>query len=143
MVFQLFRTAAPVVEEVKASAAAPLVAIHGNGRAAWSPRDASSLIKNGFAGNPVGFRCAKLIAEAAAAVPFVLQDAERRYEVHPLLNLLRRPNDADGQAQFFEALYGQLLLTGDAYLRWARVSVCAALGSDADCAGQGWLAYRL
>ncbi len=44
------------------------------GRVAWSPRDTVSLTRTGFQGNPIGFRAVKLIAEAAAALPLVLQD---------------------------------------------------------------------
>lgn len=119
MVFQMFRADKSAPEEQKASATAPVVAFHGNGRAAWSPRDATSLIRNGFLANPVGFRCAKMIAEAAAAVPFVLQDHDRRYDTHPLLTLLRQPNETQGTSNFLEAAFGQLLLTGDAYLEAA------------------------
>jgi len=93
MVFQIFRAAEPAPIETKASQTAPLVQFHGSGRAIWSGRDTGSLVRNGFAGNPVGFRCVKMIAEAASTVPLVLQDAERRYDVHPLLSLLRKPND--------------------------------------------------
>ena len=42
---------------------------------AWSPRDTGTLTRIGFLGNPVAFRCVKIIAEAAAAVPVVVQDA--------------------------------------------------------------------
>ena len=52
----------------------------------------------------MGFRSVKLIAEAAAALPLVLQDAERRYDVHPVLALIARPNAAQGRAELFEAL---------------------------------------
>ena len=86
------------------------------GVVAWSPRDAVSLIKTGFLGNPVGFRAVKVIAEAAAALPLVLQDANRRYDLHPLLDLIRQPNGAQGRAEMFEAIYGFLLLTGNAYV---------------------------
>ncbi|MFP7570845.1 phage portal protein [Marivita sp. S2033] len=102
--------------EAKASAVGPVVAWQNMGRVAWSARDTASLTRSGFVGNPVGFRAVKLIAEAGAAVPLVLQDAERRYEVHPVLDLLRRPNPAQGQAELFEAFYGQLMLSGDGYL---------------------------
>ena len=102
--------------EVKASAAGPVIAWAGSGRVAWSPRDVPSLMRSGFAGNPVGFRAVRMIAEAAAALPLVLQDAERRYEAHPVLSLIVRPNPAQGRAAFFEALYGQLLLTGNGYV---------------------------
>ncbi|MEY8098443.1 phage portal protein [Falsihalocynthiibacter sp. S25ZX9] len=100
----------------KASATGPVVAYHGSGRVAWSPRDVVSLTKTGFANNPVGFRSVKMIAEAAAALPLVLQDRERRYEDHPILSLIASPNGAQGRAELFENLYGQLLLTGNGYL---------------------------
>lgn len=104
------------VPEVKASAAGRVMAWAGSNRVAWTARDAVSLTKVGFAGNPVGFRAVKLIAEAAAAIPLVLQDAERRYETHPVSSLLARPNAAQGRAELFEALIGQLMLTGNGYL---------------------------
>ncbi|SLN21643.1 Phage portal protein [Pseudoruegeria aquimaris] len=102
--------------EAKASAAGPVIAYHGAGRVAWTPRDAVSLTKSGFAGNPVGFRAVKLISEAAAALPLVLQSPRARFEEHPMLDLLRRPNMAQGRAELLEGLYGQLMLTGNAYL---------------------------
>ncbi len=104
------------VPEAKASAAGPVIAYHGSGRVAWSPRDGASLIRAGFAGNPVGFRAVKLIAEAAAALPLVLQDNRQRYETHPVLDLISRPNLAQSRAELFEALYGQILLSGNGYV---------------------------
>jgi HK97 family phage portal protein len=102
--------------EAKASAAGRVIAFAGSGRVAWSPRDAGSLTRAGFAGNPVGFRAVKLIAEAAAALPLVVQDRDRRYEDHPIVRLMARPNPAQGKAELFEALYGQILLTGNGYV---------------------------
>ena len=102
--------------EKKASAAGRVATWHSAGRVAWSPRDAASLTRTGFAANPVGFRCVKMIAEAAASLPLVLQDADQRYVEHPLLSLVRTPNPLQGKAELFEALYGQLLLTGNAYV---------------------------
>jgi HK97 family phage portal protein len=116
MVFDFLRRAQPEVPERKASATGPVIAYHGSGRVAWSPRDAVSLAKTGFTGNPVGFRAVKLIAEAAAAVPIVCQTPERRYDTHPILDLLQRPNGAQGRAELLESLYGQLLLSGNGYL---------------------------
>ncbi len=120
MVFEFLKREREGVE-AKASATGHLtggkvVAWHGTGGVAWSPRDTVSLTRTGFQGNPVAFRAVKLISEAAAALPLVLQDAERRYDAHPVLNLIRRPNTAQGKAELFEALYGQLLLSGDGYL---------------------------
>ncbi|MEM1128929.1 MAG: phage portal protein [Pseudomonadota bacterium] len=118
MVLDLFRrqSAVPSVPETKASATGPVIAWSGSGRVVWSPRDSGSLTRNGFAGNPVGFRVVKMIAEAAAALPLVFQDADQRYEAHPLVKLVSRPNPLQGRAELFEALYGQILLTGNGYV---------------------------
>ena len=112
----LRRTQTQPAPQAKASAAGPVVAWHNAGRVAWTPRDNASLTRSGFAGNPVGFRAVKLIAEAAAALPVVLQDAERRYAQHPVLALMARPNAGQGRAAFLEALFGQVLLSGDGYV---------------------------
>ncbi|SLN54514.1 phage portal protein [Roseisalinus antarcticus] len=106
----------PAPAETKASATGPVIAMHTSGRVAWSPRDVVSLTKTGFSGNPVGFRAVKMIAEAAAAVPVVCQDRTARYDSHPILSLIQRPNGAQGRAELFEALFGQILLTGNGYL---------------------------
>lgn len=121
--FEFFRKPAEA-PEAKASAVGPLTA-GGMGRMAalqavtqvrWTARDTVSLTRAGFQGNPVGFRAVRLLSEAAAALPMVLQDCERRYDQHPVLSLLARPNPAQGRAEFFEAVYAQLLLSGNAYI---------------------------
>ncbi|WP_370222840.1 phage portal protein [Pararhodobacter marinus] len=127
--FDFLRKAPAEPPEAKASAVGPLNAGFGTGigsgrvkamqglaQARWTARDTVSLTRAGFQGNPVGFRVVRLISEAAAALPLVLQDAERRYEAHPLLSLLRRPNPAQGRAEFLEAVFAQLLLSGNAYI---------------------------
>lgn len=117
MVFDFLRKApVPVAPERKASAVGRVIAWGSSGRVAWSPRDAASLTRSGFQGNPVGFRAVRLIAEAAAALPLVCQDEAQRYETHPVLGLITRPNGAQGRAEFLEAVYGYLLLAGNAYV---------------------------
>jgi len=116
MILDYFRRGAPEPPVRKASATGRVVAWGMAGRSVWSPRDGASLVRNGFSGNPVGFRCVRLVAEAAAALPVVCQDAARRYETHPVLDLLARPNPAQGRADLLEALFGQLLLSGNGYL---------------------------
>jgi HK97 family phage portal protein len=116
MAFEFLRRKQAAAPELKASATGPVIAYSGSGRVAWSARDVVSLTKTGFLGNPIGFRAVKLISEAAAALPLVLQDAGRRYDQHPLLTLMARPNAMQGRAELFEAIYGQLLLSGNAYV---------------------------
>jgi phage portal protein BeeE len=116
MVLNYFRKAEPLPREAKASAGARVAVWGSVGRVAWSPRDTASLTKTGFHGNPVGYRAVKMIAEAAAALPVICQDTQRRYETHPALSLIARPNAAQGRADLMEAAYVQLLLSGNAYL---------------------------
>jgi HK97 family phage portal protein len=125
MAFNLFRRSdVQDAPEQKASATGPVIAYHSAGRVAWSPRDTVSLTRTGFLGNPVGFRSVKLIAESAAALPLVLQDRERRYEQHPVLSLIQNPNMSQGRAEILEALYAQVLLSGNGYVE----AVCGDSG---------------
>jgi HK97 family phage portal protein len=128
MVFDFLWRKEDGAPEAKASASGPVIAYHGSGRVAWSPRDVASLMRSGLTGNPVGFRAVKLIAEAAAALPLVLQDAERRYDIHPVMDLIRRPNPSQTRPELFEALYGQILLTGNGYVE--------AVGGEAGVPGE-------
>ncbi|HBZ43102.1 MAG TPA: phage portal protein [Maritimibacter sp.] len=115
-VFDFLKRSDETPQESKASATGPVIAYRGSGRVVWGPRDTANLTRNGFTANPVGFRAVKLIAEAAAALPLVLQDAEQRFDVHPVLDLITRPNPAQGRADLLEMLFGQILLTGDGYV---------------------------
>lgn len=115
-VFDFLKRSDETPQESKASATGPVIAYRGSGRVVWGPRDTANLTRNGFTANPVGFRAVKLIAEAAAALPLVLQDAEQRFDVHPVLDLITRPNPAQGRADLLETLFGQILLTGDGYV---------------------------
>ena len=73
MGLKLFHKGKETQVERKASAAARVAVWGSVGRVAWSPRDTVSLTRNGFQGNPVGFRAVHLIAEAAArGVPAIL-----------------------------------------------------------------------
>lgn len=112
----LKRGATAHLPEKKASATGRVVAFNTSGRVAWSARDAVSLVKTGFQANPMGFRAVKLISEAAAALPLILQDASQRFEQHPILTLIARPNGAQIRAELLEAIYGHLLLSGNAYI---------------------------
>jgi len=119
MPIRLFRRAAPRAEAAKASHAAPVMAIHGAGRPAWSPRDAPSLVRNGYERNVIGFRSVRMVAEAAAAVPLVLTEDGARQAEHPVLRLLAQPNPGQDGRGFLETIYGHVNLAGNAYVEAA------------------------
>lgn len=107
---------APATPSAKASRVAALLAWPGGGRPAWSARDTGAFVRAGYQANPVVYRCARLLGEAAAAVPLVLQVAGREHDEHPLLALLARPNPREAGPAFLEAVYGHLTLAGNAYI---------------------------
>ncbi len=118
MVFKLFQAAERPAEE-KTSAAAPVMAIHGTGRAVWSPRDQVSLARIGYEQNVIGFRAVRMVAEASAAIPLVLTEGGTPMREHPVLRLLDRPSPAQDGRSFLEAVFGHLQLSGNAYLEGA------------------------
>ncbi|MFD0915873.1 phage portal protein [Pseudahrensia aquimaris] len=105
-----------VPTEQKAAPLASMFAISGQGQAVWSPDDYASLARNGFMKNPVVHRCVRLIAETAAAIPLLAYQDAQELDEHPILKLLSRPNSNQSGTEFLEALIGQLLVGGNAYV---------------------------
>lgn len=105
--------------EIKDSRAARLVALSSGGRPQWTPRDYGALASEGFAKNPVAYRCVRMIAEAAAAVPLAVFHDGRRSDEHPLARLLARPNPEQGGPDLMEAFFGHLQVAGNGYLEAA------------------------
>ena len=92
------------------------VALQLAGTARWTPRDYASLTRQGYLDNAVVHAAVRLIAQTAAAVPWLLYEGATEHSEHPLLSLLERPNSRQAGVTFLEALYGQLLLSGNAYV---------------------------
>ncbi|MFB9375203.1 phage portal protein [Algimonas porphyrae] len=87
-----------LADETK-SGDAPLVAVELSRRACFTSPDFVSLCREGFARNPVVYRCVRMIAEACASVP-LLGDG--------------LPDEA---AEVLERFYGYLQVSGSAYLQ--------------------------
>jgi HK97 family phage portal protein len=105
--------------EIKDSRAQTLVALTTAGRPVWTPRDYECLAREGFAKNPVAYRCVRMIAEAAASAPLVVFHEGRRAADHPLQRLIERPNLEQGGPDLMEAFFGSLQTAGNAYLEAA------------------------
>jgi HK97 family phage portal protein len=90
--------------------------VSGDGAAHWSGRSYAALSRAGFMRNPVAYRAIRMIAEAGASVPWLAYDGATELIEHPALALLARPNARQGGPDFFEALYGHLALSGNAYV---------------------------
>ena len=91
------------------------MALHSAGRPVWTPRTYAALARAGFMKNPVVYRAVRMVAEAAASVPWLLKEGTAELDDHPLLTLLAKPNPHQSGADLLEALYGHLLIAGNAY----------------------------
>ncbi|MEI4482306.1 MULTISPECIES: phage portal protein [unclassified Phyllobacterium] len=92
------------------------VALQFDREARWSQSGYVGLSRQGFMRNPVAYRCIRHLAEAAAATPWLLYEGKAEHGEHPLLELLANPHRGTDGASFFEALYGHILLSGNAYI---------------------------
>lgn len=102
--------------EKKASRTAALIAFSAPGQPVWTPRDYHALAREGYEQNPVAHRAIRMIAEAAASIPWLLYEGDRELDTHPLLELLQKPNPLESGASLLEACYGHLQVAGNAYL---------------------------
>jgi len=105
--------------EAKRSRTGPLIALQTGRQPVWTPRNYAALAKEGFVTNAVGYRCVRMIAEAAASVEWLLYEDEHELTRHPLLDLLARPNPAQDGRSLMEAFYGHLYIAGNAYMEAA------------------------
>jgi HK97 family phage portal protein len=87
--------------------------------ASWSDRHYYRFAEEGFKRNVIANRCISMIAKSAASVDWLLyQDHDKSAIIrsHPLLKLLNKPNPRYGGAEFFETLYSQKIISGNAFI---------------------------
>jgi len=104
------------VPEHKSAIAQGFVAMHTMLDAGWTHASFSALAREGFMRNPIVHRCVRMVSEAAAAVPWSVQEGDRDLAEHPLVDTLERPNLGQSRTALAETLFGNLLLSGNAYL---------------------------
>jgi HK97 family phage portal protein len=92
------------------------IALSGESGAGWREKGYAGLAREGFMKNPVAHRSIRLIAEAASSVPWLLTIDGREAEGHAALGLLAEPNGRQSGAEFLEALFGQLLISGNGFI---------------------------
>ena len=109
------------VHAQKASRTGALVALQGFASTRWSPRNYVALTQESYERNAVAYRAVRMVAEAAASIPWRLYEDGHEIEAHPLLDLVAWPNPTMTGADLIEALVSNLLLFGNAYIEAAQV----------------------
>lgn len=94
----------------------PLVSLHTVGQPQWTPRNYAAIAREGFAGNAIGYRCVRMIAEAAGSVPLLLYNGDVETTAHPFLDLLKKPNPTQSRPELIENIISFLLVAGNSYI---------------------------
>lgn len=100
----------------KASKTGRAIHLQTLGRPRWTPREYDKLAKESYEMNAVSYRCVRLVAEAAAQMPFLVMEGDEELETHPFLDLMKRPNPFESRHELLVRLYSFLLLSGNVYM---------------------------
>ena len=98
-----------------------LFALSDLANAQWSTGGFASLSRQGFARNPIVYRCVRMIAEAATRVPLSVVEGGQKLTEHPVLSLLNSPNAHQSGPEFMERIFAYLQTAGNAYIEAALV----------------------
>ncbi|MEO0496303.1 MAG: hypothetical protein AAF141_02885 [Pseudomonadota bacterium] len=110
-------------EAVRANAAAPEVksgirldksifpegffTLEGLSAPYMAPMQYEQIAQAAYLQNPVAHRCIRLVSEAISSLDLVVGDeCGETFDTHPLLSLMRRPNERQGMAEFLQTLTG-------------------------------------
>jgi len=74
------------------------------------------LAEEGYMKNSIVYRCVNEISKGASSVPFMVKSGDQVLESHPIISLLSRPNPLQSHSEFFNSIFGFLLLSGNAYI---------------------------
>ncbi|MEE9347693.1 MAG: phage portal protein [Robiginitomaculum sp.] len=107
-------------EQVK-SGSSSYMALHMGGKAAWTPRNYQTLAKEGYQRNAIVYRCIRMIAEAAASAPLCVMRGGECIAGDPAAKLLQNPHPHMSAPELFEAFYGYLQMSGNAYFEAALI----------------------
>ncbi len=108
-------------QDQKASRVGPMLAFHSLGQARWTSRNVTELTRQGFERNAIVYRSVRMIAEAAASIPWTMFEGREEIIEHPVLDLIARPNPNDVGPTLLEAVFTNLLLFGNAYIEASSV----------------------
>ena len=76
----------------------------------------ADLANEGYKKNAIVYRCVNEISKGASSVDYLLKSGDDVIEQHPLINLMDRPNPLQSKSEFMNAMFGFLLLSGNAYV---------------------------
>ena len=115
--FRPARVRAQLLAAPETKATPPLIALTLAGRACWGARSYAALAREGVMQNAIAYRCVRMIAEAAASVPWLLYEGAAEIEIPSAARAARaNPTRSEDGRALFERWYAYLQCAGNAYL---------------------------
>jgi len=102
-------------DQPRQTKSAPMVMYQGTTQGYTNKQRYEDFAKDGYLQNSVVYRCVNEISQGAASVPFKIFSGDEEVENHPIAALLNRPNPLMHRVEYFQALYAQLVMGGNAY----------------------------
>lgn len=92
------------------------------GQAVWMDRDYSQFAKEAYIKNVIAHRAIDMVSTAASSVKIELysinsKGARREEKMHPVLDILKRPNPMQATGDFFQALYNYYQISGNVFIQ--------------------------
>jgi len=78
--------------------------------------DVKSYIKEGFKQNPVIYHCIDILTKAFSSAEIEVHKGDKVLESHWALDLLKRPNPTESQAQFIRHIFTDFLIGGNLFV---------------------------
>lgn len=104
----------------KESATGHVIFMQKMGAPTWTPRDYASLAREGYMQNAVVYRCVRMIAEAAMAIPLLVYKDDEPEDKHPFYDLINYPNPFEGTGDLLDSLYSFLQIAGNSYMEFVQ-----------------------
>lgn len=101
-------------------------ATHVDNKPVYTPRRFDTLAREGYQGNVLVFRAVNIIATAIAGIPIRAYQLKgtgakgQEVDGHPILDLLRKPNEDMAGPSFIERYVSFLLISGNSYIQALR-----------------------
>jgi HK97 family phage portal protein len=84
--------------------------------AVWSKSDDyRAFAKEAYKNNVVAFSAVNRIASAIATIKWFVDEGDKTFTEHPMLDLLKKPNPMQSGSEWWRAKIGYLLLSGNSY----------------------------
>lgn len=92
------------------------------GQAVWMDRDYKQFAQEAYVKNVIAHRAIDMVSTAASSIKFELysitsKGIRREEKIHPIIDILKKPNPMQATGDFFQALYNYYQISGNVFVQ--------------------------